>query len=84
MSFSIRIKGKALKELAAVIKPERLRILSAIDTLAENPYKGSVLKGDLTGLRRIRVGHYRVIYEIDQGILQVLVVKVGHRREVYR
>ena len=80
MSFSIRIKGKALKELAAVIKPERLRILSAIDTLAENPYKGSVLKGDLTGLRRIRVGHYRVIYEIDQGILQVLVVKVGHRR----
>jgi len=84
VSFSIKIKQKALKELAGVVKPDRARIISAIDALADNPYRGSALKGELTGLRRIRVGHYRVIYEIDQGVLQILVVKVEHRREVYR
>jgi len=42
------------------------------------------LKGGLTGLRRVRVGAYRVVYEIDEGEVQILVVRVAHRREVYR
>lgn len=84
MNFSVKIKPKAAKELGAINMPERLRIIAAIDGLATNPYRGSALKGDLLGLRRIRVGNFRMIYEIDDGFLRVLVIKAGHRREVYR
>jgi mRNA interferase RelE/StbE len=84
MSWSVKIKQSALKELSRISKPDRLRIVVGIDQLALNPYRGSALKGDLTGLRRIRVGSYRVIYEIRETQLIVLVVTVGHRREVYR
>ena len=84
MGYSIRIKGSAAKELAKVANPDRLRIVNAIDRLAENPFLGSVLKGDLRGLRRLRLGDYRVLYEIRNEELVVLVVRIAHRREVYR
>jgi len=42
------------------------------------------MKGELTGLRRVRVGNYRVVYEIAARELLVLVVRIGHRREIYR
>lgn len=84
MSWSVKIKQSALKELSRISKPERLRIVVGIDQLALNPYRGSALKGELTGLRRIRVGSYRVIYEIRETQLIVLLVTAGHRREVYR
>ena len=84
MSFSIRIKGSAAKELRRVAKPERQRIVEAIDRLAENPFSGNSLKGELRGLRRIRAGDYRVVYEVQNDVLVVLVVRVAHRRDVYR
>ena len=84
MSYSIRIKGSAAKELEKVARPDRLRIVNAIDRLAENPLLGNVLKGDLRGLRRLRLGDYRVLYEVREGELVVLVVRVAHRREVSR
>ena len=84
MNWSAQIKRSALRELSRINKPERLKIVAAIDELATNPYRGSTLKGSLTGLRRIRVGTYRVVYEIREAELVVLVVKAGHRRDVYR
>lgn len=84
MIFSIRIKASAAKELKRVVKPDRTRIVAAIDRLAENPFLGNVLKGDMRGLRRLRVGDYRVIYEVREAVLVVLVVRVAHRRDVYR
>ena len=84
MTFSLRIKGSAAKELARVEKVDRKRIVAAIDRLAENPYLGGALKGALQGLRRLRVGDYRVLYEIQDEALVVLVVRVVHRREAYR
>ena len=65
MSFSIRIKESAAKELRRVAKPDRARIVAAIDRLAETPHLGTSLKGDLRGLRRIRVGDYRILYEVS-------------------
>jgi mRNA interferase RelE/StbE len=50
----------------------------------DNPHVGKVLKGELSGLRRIRVGHYRVVYEINEGEVMILVVRVAHRRGVYQ
>ena len=84
MSFSIRIKESATKELRRVAKSDRARIVAAIDRLAEAPHLGAALKGDMRGLRRLRVGDYRVVYEIRDDELVVLVVRVAHRRDSYR
>jgi len=84
MQWSVKIKQSALKELSRITKSDRLRIVAAIDDLGLNPYRGSALKGDLKGLRRIRIGSYRVIYEIREAELIVLVVAAGHRRNIYR
>ncbi len=84
MSFSIRIKESAAKELRRISRPDRTRIVAAIDRLAELPHLGAALKGDLRGLRRLRVGDYRILYEIEDDELIVLVVRVAHRREAYR
>lgn len=84
MRYSLRIKRSALKELQKLDRTDRLRVAEAIEGLRETPHVGKPLKGGLTGLRRVRVGEYRVVYEIDDGEVHVLVVRVAHRREVYR
>ena len=84
MIFSIRIKESAAKELRRVANPDRTRIVAAIDRLMETPHLGAALKGDLRGLRRLRVGDYRIVYEVRDEKLVVLVVRVAHRRDAYR
>ncbi len=84
MSFSIRIKESAARELRRIARPDRTRLAAAIDRLAETPYLGAALKGDLRGLRRLRAGDWRVLYEVREDELVVLVVRVAQRREAYR
>ena len=84
VSYSIRIKRSAAREIGRIPRDDRIRIIRAIDRLAEQPLTGSVLKGGLRGLRRVRVGRYRVLYEVLDDELVVLVVRVSHRREAYR
>lgn len=84
MSFSIRIKRSAARELQRIAREDRDRVVEAIDRLTENPHLGSALKGELRGLRRLRIGDHRVLYEVQHGELIVLVVRVAHRREAYR
>jgi mRNA interferase RelE/StbE len=73
-----------LKDVAEVRKDDRRRIVDAIEKLVADPLKGRPLKGRWKGLRRIRVGLYRVIYVLRRSELTVLVLRIGHRREVYR
>ncbi len=84
MSYSVRIKRSATRELAQIARRDRERLVYAIDRLGEQPHVGYPLKGDLRGLRRIRVGDYRVVYEVLDHELVVLVVRIAHRREAYR
>ena len=84
VSYSVRIKTSAAKVLAKVAKPHQERLIEAIDALKLNPASGSLLKGELTGLRRIRVGDYRITFEVQASELIVLVIRIGHRHEVYR
>lgn len=84
VSYSVRIKGSAARELAGISQPVRVRIIHAIDTLRDQPLSGLPLKGELRGLRRLRVGDYRVVYELLRNELVVLVVRVAHRRDAYR
>ena len=81
--FEIRFLPSVRKDLRGIPKPTVKRILEAVDRLATNPRPSECKK--LTGhaLFRIRVGVYRVVYEIRGDELIVVVVKVGHRRDVY-
>ena len=84
VSYSVRIKGSAAKELAGIAHPDRARIAHTVDRLREQPTAGTLLKGGLRGLRRLRVGDHRVVYELLESELVVLVVRVPHRRDAYR
>lgn len=84
MIYSISIKQSALKALQKIDSPQRARLIEAIDKLKTNPNAGSVLKGEFSGLRRIRIGDYRIVYEVQNQQLIILVVRVAHRREVYK
>ena len=85
MTYSVTIERSALRELKRLPDQIRARIDGHIQALALNPRPQGVEK--LSGSDcsyRLRVGDYRILYEIDDEILHVLVVKIGHRREVYR
>ncbi len=84
MSYSVRIKQSAARDLARVPEAERRRIVREIDRLGDQPFKGSALKGELVGLRRMRVGNYRIVYETLDDALVVLAIRIAHRRDVYR
>lgn len=83
MPYSIRIKKSAYKELQKVPKSLQPRIAAAIDGLAVQPYTGKILKGDLSGLRRLRVGDYRIIYEINNEEILILILRIAHRKKAY-
>ena len=84
MIYSISIKQSAIKALQKIEHTQGLRLIEAIDKLKTNPNAGSVLKGEFSGLRRIRIGDYRIVYEVQNQQLIILVVRVAHRREVYK
>lgn len=80
----IRWEKRAVRELDALPSRERLRVIQAVDDLVDAPLKGELLHAEWRGLRRLRVGRYRVIYAFDGDTLWIAVLRVGHRREVYR
>lgn len=84
-AYIIEWTRAATKGLEALSKPDRLRILAAVDDLAENPRGSNVktLQGDDRLLRR-RVGDNRIIFMIEDARLVVVIVRVANRREVYR
>jgi mRNA interferase RelE/StbE len=83
-SYRLLIKPSAAKELEALPPKDRRKITTRIEGLAGEPRPNGCEK--LSGLEqyRVRQGDYRVVYSIDDEIHAVLVVKVGHRRDVYR
>ena len=83
MPYAIKIKASAAKALGRIKAADRTRIIDVIDRLADEPHSGSALKGEFAGLRRVRIGDHRVIYEVDEGVLLILVIRIAHRREVY-
>jgi mRNA interferase RelE/StbE len=84
-SYSIVFKKAAEKGLAAVNPRDRQRIAAAIDQLATTPRPHGCEK--LSGpesLWRIRIGDFRVIYQIEDRMVTITVVRIGNRRDVYR
>lgn len=85
MTYEIRIAPAAVRQIRKLDRQAQRRVQAAIEILADEPRPpGAVKLSGGEGEWRVRTGDYRVIYEIDDGVLLVLVIAVGHRREVYR
>ena len=85
MAYEIIIKPSAEKSFAKLEKAQQIKIIKAIENLATNPRPQGFKKlKSLAELYRIRVGNYRIIYSIDNNVLIITVVKIGHRKEIYK
>jgi mRNA interferase RelE/StbE len=84
MNYSVILPRSVRKSLDRLPDLVVTRILSRLSELETNPRPADVKKLKGRDAWRIRVGDYRVIYEIHSRVMQVIVVTVGHRRDVYR
>jgi mRNA interferase RelE/StbE len=87
VKYAFRFTTAAQRQLRAVSRLDAMRILTALTALGDDPYREDADVKKLTGpsgLYRLRVGSFRVAYQITDGELVILVVKVGDRRDVSR
>ncbi|MFB2773112.1 type II toxin-antitoxin system RelE/ParE family toxin [Pelatocladus sp. BLCC-F211] len=85
MIYQVEITSRAAKQLKKLPEDIKLRIEEKIQELAENPRSDGVVKlEDSENIYRVRVGKYRILYEVKDDLLIVKVVKVGHRKDVYK
>jgi mRNA interferase RelE/StbE len=83
--YKLLFDDKVARDLKAIDKTWQRKILDAIHKkLSSNPYIGKRLVGELSPYYRLRIGDYRVIYEIHDQQLIVLIIKVRHRKDVYK
>jgi mRNA interferase RelE/StbE len=84
--YNIRILDEASRELDRLDKPVGRRIVERINWLSEKlgDIRPEPLRGDLIGLFKLRIGDYRVIYEIIRDEKTIVIHAIGHRREIYR
>ena len=81
--YKIIFDRKALNFFKKLDKPVCERIGKKIEALKENHELGIPLLGNLSGLWKLRIGDYRVIYKIFNNELVILIIKIGHRKNVY-
>ena len=86
MAYAIHITRPALRQMKKLDSNTKERLSKRIEALAEAPLPpGAVqLTGSSPPLYRVREGNYRIIYSVEHDELRVLVVRIGHRSEVYR
>ncbi|NJP10381.1 MAG: type II toxin-antitoxin system RelE/ParE family toxin [Leptolyngbyaceae cyanobacterium RU_5_1] len=86
MSYLVEFDPEALADLDVLNQTVRERIVSKINWLAENfdQITPQALTGDLAGFFKLRVGDYRVLYEFSQEDRIIAIIRVRHRREIYR
>ena len=82
--YTIKFTEEAKKKIHKLDPQIKLIIKKAIESLAENPYRGKPLSYDLAGLYSLRISDYRIIYRIIGDELVIIVISIGHRREVYK
>jgi mRNA interferase RelE/StbE len=82
--YDLRIKPSAVKELEALQAKDRRRIISKIQSLAEEPRPRGCEKLSGRDRYRLRQGDFRILFELDDDARAVTVVKIGHRRDIYR
>jgi mRNA interferase RelE/StbE len=85
LTYRIEVKRSAAKSLKNIPKADQKRIAAKIDSLAENTPNPNTtkMKGN-NPFHKVRVGDYRIIYEIHDDVLLILIVKIGHRKDIYK
>ena len=83
-SYKTLIKPSAVKEIEAIPQRDRRRIVARIQGLSSNPRPPDSEKLSGQDKFRLRQGRYRIVYSVEDAESSVLIVKVGHRKEVYR
>ena len=83
-SICVKFDKRAEKEFKELSRNYQEKISAAINELRENPLSGEPLSGEYRYLRRLRVGVYRVIYHFNKDVLLILVLRIGHRKNIYR
>ena len=85
MKYKVEFKKSAEKAFKLISKSDQKRIARKIDSLAESlPDPNTTkLKGN-NPFHKVRIGDYRIIYEIQEDVLLILIVKIGHRKDIYR
>lgn len=85
LTYTITFKPVARRDFDKLPRQAQVQVQPVIDALASNPRPHNVVKlKDKGNLYRVRSGDYRIIYEIQDAVLVVLVVEVGNRKEIYR
>ena len=87
MAWQIEFDAAAAKDLKKLPQAEQKKILKAIHHIAELPTPrsaGKALKGTFVTLWRYRMGNYRIICNIEDTVLVILVLAIGHRKDIYR
>ena len=82
--YEVRLTRQAAKQLASLERSMQLRIAGVIELLSANPFPPKATKLRGREAWRVRVGDYRVLYTVNQGELMIVVIRIAHRREVYR
>ena len=82
--FEIQFSKKALRDLRALPRPILKRIVEKINLLKENPFKQNIKKLSGQPYFRMRIGDYRVIFAIFKKELLILVIKIAHRKNIYK
>ena len=82
--FSVELKSSARKSLEKLEVKDRLRVYAAIELLSENPRPPFSVRIKGSEFLRVRVGDYRILYSINTGRLVILIIDIGHRREIFR
>jgi mRNA interferase RelE/StbE len=81
--YEIIIEPPAERFIKSLKKDEQKKLFDRIEELSNNPRLGKELVGKLSGLRSLRVGSYRVVYKVEEMKLVVLVLRAGHRKDIY-
>jgi mRNA interferase RelE/StbE len=87
VKYAFRWRERAVRQLRVIPQPAALTILGALAPLGDDPRRPDANVKKLAGYEdryRLRVGDFRVIYDVMDGQLVILMVVVGHRREIYR
>jgi mRNA interferase RelE/StbE len=83
--YSLEVSATAEKQLRRVPRADQVRILRAVAALADEPHPARCRKlATYEDVFRIRVGTYRVIYSVERSRVVVILLKIGHRKDVYR
>ncbi len=81
--FDVRLTHSAARDVRKLPQDVQARVRAALDALRTDPWLGKALKGELSGLWSYRTGSYRLIYQVGETELVVLVIAIGHRRDIY-